>query len=112
MDFVEGGTCLAFERPTAAAFHILRGTEGVLKIYYEKKIRKKDRQTNPTWGSMVNQLRTIKNAPKTLLDAYDNLRENFRNPTAHPKLTYTLDEAQDLFSVCIDAVNKIMKQLR
>jgi len=35
-DFEESGKCLAFDRYTACAFHALRGTEAVLKIYYEK----------------------------------------------------------------------------
>ncbi|MDE2590177.1 MAG: hypothetical protein KGL95_11015 [Patescibacteria group bacterium] len=112
IDFIEAGKCLAFERPTAAAFHILRGTEGILRAYYLQKIKKKDRINILLWKPMIDQLRTIKNTPKSLLDAYDNLRENFRNPTIHPEITYTMDEAQDLFSVCIDAVNKIVKVMK
>lgn len=33
-DFAQAGKCIAFEAPTAAAFHILRGTEGVLRSYH------------------------------------------------------------------------------
>lgn len=108
-DFIEAGKCIAFERPTAAAFHILRGTEGTLRHYYEKKIKKRDKIENPMWANMITQLKDVKGTPRPLLDALDNIRTNFRNPTLHPESTYTLDEVQDLFSVCIDAVNKIMK---
>ena len=38
-DFKEAGLCVAFELPTAAAFHILRGTEDVIRLYYKKYIR-------------------------------------------------------------------------
>jgi hypothetical protein len=33
-DFGEAGRCIAFEAPTAAAFHLMRGTEDVLKYFY------------------------------------------------------------------------------
>ena len=33
-DLAEAGKCIAFGRPTAAAFHILRGTESVLVSFY------------------------------------------------------------------------------
>ena len=108
-DFSEAGKCLAFERPTAAAFHILRATEDAVKNYYLKKIKKKDRIKELLWGPMIIQLRAKKNIPKALLDSLDNIRSNFRNPTLHPELIYTMDEAQDLFSVCIDAVTRITK---
>jgi hypothetical protein len=41
LDFAEAGKCLAFERPTAAAFHMLRGTESALRNYYREKVRRK-----------------------------------------------------------------------
>jgi len=110
-DFTEAGKCIAFERPTAAAFHILRGTEGALRQYYIKKIRRKDQKQNPTWGDMISQLRSHKKTSKSMLDSLDNIRSNSRNPTFHPTLNYTIEEAEDLLSVCIDSVNKIMKTI-
>jgi len=43
-DFSEAGKCIAFERPTAAAFHILRGTEAVLRHFYLTMIRPRSDQ--------------------------------------------------------------------
>ena len=40
-DLNEAGKCIAFERPTAAAFHILRATEDVLRYYYRISVRSK-----------------------------------------------------------------------
>ena len=51
-DFTQAGKCIAFELPTSAAFHTLRGTEGVLRSYYSALL-------TPTssapllWGGMV-----------------------------------------------------------
>ena len=108
-DFKEAGLCIAFERSTAAAFHILRATEDVLRLYYKKYIRpvKKD----VTWGQILNELKNKlkgKKPDSVLLNNLDNIRNSFRNPTQHPDKIYDIHEAQDLFSLCIDAVNRMI----
>ena len=40
-DFTEAGKCIAFERYTAAAFHVLRGTEQALTEFYLKKVKRR-----------------------------------------------------------------------
>lgn len=112
-DFRQAGKSIAFELPTAAAFHILRGTEGVLRSYYASLIPSASIQPHTTWGPMVADLRKISNdtPPKELLDNLDNIRVSFRNPTQHPEKTYDLDEAQDLFNLCVDAINRMAKDL-
>lgn len=108
-DFKEAGLCIAFERPTAAAFHILRGTEDVLRFFYKKYIRpaKKDL----TWGQILHELKNKTKGKKpevVLLNNLDNIRNSFRNPTQHPEKIYDIHEAQDLFSLCIDVVNRMI----
>jgi len=58
-DFAQAGRCIAFELPTAAAFHLLRGTEAVLRVFYCKSVKKN--RVNPLlWGPMVDSLRRKK----------------------------------------------------
>ena len=87
--------CLAFELPTAAAFHILRATEGLLKECYLFRIKRK-RLKNPMWSGMLQQLQQLKmnRWPEPLLEALNNIRKSYRNPTSHPEATFTMDEAQ------------------
>jgi hypothetical protein len=109
-DFSEAGRCLAFERPTAAAFHMLRGGESTLREYYCKKLHRNRAQL--MWGPMVQSMRAYpKRFPLTLLNHLDHIRSGFRNPTAHPEKTYDMDEAQDLFSICIDVSNRMVQDL-
>ncbi|WP_421858593.1 hypothetical protein [Marinobacter salarius] len=112
-DFSEGGKCIAFERPTAAAFHILRATESVLRYYYENMI-KSSRISSRMWGPIVNELRkrnlTKKYGP--LNNHLDNIRDSFRNPTQHPEAMYDIHEVQDLWAVCIDVNNRMIKILK
>lgn len=111
-DFQEAGKAIAFSLPTAAAFHLMRGIEGMLRFYY-KGIVKRGRISNQMWGPIIDHL-TNRNQPppKGLLDTLNNIKINYRNPTQHPEAKYDIDESQDLLSISVDAVNKMMKDLK
>ena len=107
-DFTEAGKCIAFERPTAAAFHIVRGTEATLKHFYCSVVKRNRAQL--MWGPIVKSLkdRKSKRPSDALLDNLDSIRRSFRNPTQHPEKTYDIQDVQDLFARCIDVVNRMV----
>lgn len=111
-DLASAGRCLLFGEGTAAAFHIIRSTESVLKSYYLHH-KKQNRLKNPMWAGMLDQLKAkTKNRPsETLLKSLDLIRSAYRNPTQHPELTYEIDAAQDLFGVCLDVIGKMAAEL-
>ena len=110
-DFMEAGKCIAFELPTAAAFHILRGTEAVLRRLYCSIVRKN--RVEFLWGPMITSLRGCSRPPSApLLDNLDNIRRSFRNPTQHPDKIYDIHETQDLFSLCVDTINRMTREKR
>lgn len=111
-DFSSACRCILFGEATAAAFHILRATESVLKSYYFHH-RRQNRLAKPMWGSMTEQLRakTRNKPPETLLTSLDLVRTAYRNPTNHPEAIYQIDSAQDLFGVCIDVIGKMTDEL-
>jgi len=111
-DLMEAGKCIAFERPTAAAFHLLRGTEAMLRLLYCATV-KKERVKPLCWGPMVESLRKRKTKPPpaALLDNLDNIRRSFRNPTQHPEKIYDIQEVQDLFGLCVDALDRMVSFL-
>lgn len=109
-DFIEAGKCIAFELPTSAAFHILRGTEAVLRHYYCSIVRRN--RAELLWGPMVESLRRRRTPPPApLLDNLDNIRRSFRNPTQHPDKIYDIQEVQDLFGLCVDVINRMITLL-
>lgn len=109
-DFIEAGKCIAFELPTSAAFHMLRGTEAVLRHYYCSIVRRN--RANLLWGPMVESLRKRRTPPSApLLDNLDNIRRSFRNPTQHPDKIYDIQEVQDLFGLCVDVINRMIALL-
>jgi hypothetical protein len=100
--------CILFGEGTAAAFHVLRATEGLLRDYYVRNKRTK-RIKNQNWGPIVEDLgkKKTRKVPHTLLASLDMIRESYRNPTQHPDATYDVESAQDLFGLCIDVINKM-----
>ncbi|WP_158373071.1 hypothetical protein [Cellulosimicrobium cellulans] len=112
-DFRQAGRGLAFETPTAAAFHLLRGTEAVLRDFYTKIVKSKRIAEPRMWGPMVADMRARRNPPpELLLTTLDNLRRHFRNPTQHPEKVYDMDEAQDLLALVVDAVGQMARCLK
>jgi hypothetical protein len=55
-DIIQAGRCLAFEVPTAAAFHIFRATESVMRRYYIAVIGTVPAKTN--WGAYPRPWKT------------------------------------------------------
>lgn len=109
-DFIEAGKCIAFELPTSSAFHMLRGTEAVLRHYYCSIVQRK--RVKLLWGPMVDSLRGRRvPPPMPLLDNLDNIRRSFRNPTQHPEKIYDIQEVQDLFNLCVDVINRMIALL-
>ena len=111
-DFSEAAKCIAFERATAAAFHLMRGTEGVLRSFYCHYVIR-NRCSPLLWYPMVQGLQVHRKAKKNdvLLRNLDNIRLSFRNPTQHPDKVYDIHEAQDLWGLSVDVVNRMMKAM-
>lgn len=117
-DFEESGKCLAFDRYTASAFHSLRGTEDVVKMYYERlfSITATDKDT---WGTYENKIKkeledgNLKPHPdEQLIISMASLRKHYRNQTQHPQMIYSSDQSQDILSNCIKVVNDIVVDLK
>ncbi|MBR7979208.1 hypothetical protein [Burkholderia cenocepacia] len=109
-DISEAGRCIAFERPTAAAFHLMRATEEVLRGYYCFYVRR-NRIDKMLWYPMIQALQQHRRAKvnDVLHRQLDNIRVSFRNPTQHPDKMYDIQEVQDLFGLCVDVINRMQK---
>lgn len=117
-DFEESGKCLAFDRYTACVFHSLRGTEDVVKMYYEQLLSKSATEKD-TWGTYETAINNViasgnlSPAPEEqLIINIFSLRKYYRNKTQHPQNTYSSDESQDILSLCIKSVNDIIQDLK
>jgi len=111
-DIKESGKCIAFECPTASAFHTLRGLEGLLRVLLNKLSPQVD-TSQMNWGPLITELKNL-SIPELsiLLDNLDRIRANYRNPTNHPEKIYNSEEAQDLFNLCVGIVNDIIGYMK
>ena len=110
-DLEQSAKAIVYGLPTASALQILRATEGVLNTYYEYFIRQKRiKEDKRTWGNMTKVLREKKGGRRpssAVILHLDDIRNNYRNPTAHPHGKYDIDEAQTLFIMCCEAIRRM-----
>jgi hypothetical protein len=112
LDFDQAGKCIAFDVPTAAAFHLLRGTEAVIRQYYEQLVPgpKKAPARARNWGVYIKLLRDH-SAEEKVTSLLTHIKDAYRNPVLHPEENYTDEMVQVLFGVCVSAIVMIVDAL-
>lgn len=86
----EAARCLASELPTAAAFHLTRGVDIVMRAFYL---------------SSASARRKVDH--NELFERLDRIRADFANPLQHPSNVFTVDEAHRLWELSVDVINRI-----
>jgi hypothetical protein len=112
-DFDQAGKCIAFDLPTAAAFHLLRGTESVLRKYYEQVVpgEKKAAPKMRNWGVYIKLLHEH-GAESKVTSLLTHLKDAYRNPVLHPEENYTEERIQVLFGVCVSAIVMMVEEMK
>jgi hypothetical protein len=112
-DIDQAGKCIAFDLPTAAAFHLLRGTEAVLREFYNLIVPgpKRAAPKMRNWGVYIKLLKDH-GAETKVTSLLDHLRDAYRNPVLHPEENYTDERALVLFGVCISAIVMMWEEIR
>jgi hypothetical protein len=118
-DADEAGKCFALGRWTAAVFHLMRVTEQGIR-HWAKKL-KTNINTNRPWGNILQDIepairalptktskqQDFKYSCEQLKASLHAVKDAWRNPTMHPKATYTEEEAKEIF----DNVKSFMRRL-
>lgn len=102
-DVDEAGRCLAFDRPTAAGFHILRAVEPLILAYCNKLTKKSMSLKSRNWGAYSKML-TAHGADAKIVGMLDHIRVFYRNPIMHPEEALNHDQAISLFHTCLSAI--------
>lgn len=102
-DIHEAGRCLAFDTPTAAGFHTLRAVESVILRYMAVLSVPPLKESERNWGSYSRKL-TEHSGDTKIVATLDQIRTLHRNPTLHPEITLTSDEALALLGVAQSAI--------
>ena len=92
-------------RYTASVFHLMRAMEIVVSSLGVKTVIDKN-NTDLEWGKILSNLKTpIEAMPKgkekddwsAALTLLVHVKQAWRNPTMHPKKTYTEEHAKEIF---------------
>lgn len=118
-DIAEAASCVALRRNTAAVFHLMRALEVAATVVAGKlgaTIADEHGKGLP-WGVIATNMKDkidklTKGSPEQIkwykVQAYlESVNRGWRAPTAHPKQTYTEDEAKAVF----EATKAFMREL-
>lgn len=106
-DICEAGRCLAFENPTASAFHIMRAIESMI-LAYHKKITGNDAPSRMrNWGIYINKLRADDKHDPKIVNFLEHIKDSYRNPISHPEATLTIEEVLVLLGASTSLITQI-----
>jgi hypothetical protein len=116
-DIEESGNCYAAGRGTACAFHLMRVMELAVQEFGTTLGIGLTKEKN--WQNILDGInKAIKALPgkdgrtialsQAAAHLY-NVKVAWRNPTMHPKITYTLEEAADLISTVNAFLNELVQ---
>jgi hypothetical protein len=105
-DFRAAGRCLAFNLLTASGYHVGRAVEGMLEAYYQFFCGKGPADTLNGWRDYIIALEKVRaskafpedHLSEKTLKELDQMREDYRNPLAHPRVVLDESDARVLFS--------------
>jgi hypothetical protein len=99
-DLRQSGRCLAFEVPTAAAFHVFRATESLIRQYYEVLAKQPWRFDTRDMGSYIRELNKLPGVNADVTRRLGEIKDFERNPSIHPEQIVSLEKAPILFELC------------
>jgi HEPN domain len=109
-DIVQAGRCLVFEVPTAAAFHIFRAAESVMRRYYVAVVGSVPETAN--WGAYLKSLEDHGGADPKILHSLREIKDLYRNPTMHPEKKYSPDEALSLVGLAENLISSMVREIK
>lgn len=108
-DINSGARCLAFELPTASAFHFHRANESVLHRYYDAVTNSNERPKSRNMGDYINALQ---NGNPHVIAALKSLKDLHRNPLIHPEHSIdSVDDAIAILNAVHTAVVAMLKEI-
>jgi hypothetical protein len=110
-DIKAAGQCIAFDVPTAAGFHILRCIETMIVRYMKVVGAKLEKDSQRNWGAYISKLKAA-GADEKVVATLDQIRDLHRNPTLHPEVFLTQDEALALLGVAQSVILGIVADIK
>jgi hypothetical protein len=110
-DIQEAGRSLAFERFTAAGFHIFRAVESVMRRYWAHMSGGKAAPKVRSLGVYIAAMEKNNIGDPRVVAALRQLNTLHRNPLAHPEAVLTLDETTSILGASQSAIGAMLAGL-
>jgi hypothetical protein len=111
-DANESARCIAFALPTAAAFHLHRVHELVLRKYYDAVTGGKPRPEKRNIGSYMDALKNHHVNDQIILGALAGLKNFHRNPVLHPDdRLENIEETIALHGQIVSVITYMLKKI-
>lgn len=111
-DVSEAMKCIAFELPTAAAFHLHRANEIVLGAYWDAVSEGQKRPKSKTLGSYISALEGTSFEDALVVSALKDIKNLHRNPTIHADTNLDdTEQAIDLHGAIRAAIGAMLKSI-
>ena len=107
----EAGKCLAFQIPTAAAFHMFRCVESLIRRYYKSVVGTLPKPKMRNWGVYIKALQDC-GVDQKIIVILDQIKNLHRNPVIHPEERLKNEEALSLIGIMDSAVTAIVADLK
>lgn len=117
VEFDHAGRALSFELGSAAAMHLLRAVEIVLKKYFEFFAGAKVGKNERSYAIYLKKLATLSEEDATcrpdkrLLQMLAQIKEQYRNPLVAPESAISLSQALSLFGLSTAAITLMVEQI-
>lgn len=104
--------CIAFELPTAAAFHLHRANESVLRIYWDSVTSGKAHPEQRNMGVYLNELNKLDCGKKEVREHLKSIKDLHRNPLMHPEQSIdSIDQALDLMAAIRCSIGYMLREI-
>lgn len=104
--------CIAFELPTAAAFHLHRANESILGLYWDAVTGDQERPSSQTLGAYLGELTKNGMGDDRVISALKQIKDLHRNPTVHADHSLeNVEEAIDLFGIVRSAIGFMLAEI-
>lgn len=107
-DVRQAARCLAFDLPTATAFHAHRANEAVVHAYFAAIAPKAKPPKGKPLGAWIAAIENCGKADPKVVAALRDLKDLHRNPVAHPE--HSLENAEEAIAL-LGAINTAMTHM-
>jgi hypothetical protein len=111
-DLREATRCIAFHLPTAAGFHLHRGHEAVLRVYWDCVTGGAKRPKQQNMGEYLKQLDKLGKGRPEVRSHLRSIKDFHRNPLMHPEQSLeSVDQALDLLAAIRCSIGYMLQEI-